>query len=220
MKRVINLCFHGVGEPSRELEHGEASYWISDDLFVGVLDLIADRPDVRLSFDDGNASDLAAVLPALCERNLRATFFPVAERIGQFGSVDQAGLRQLVSNGMSIGSHGMRHRPWRGMSNSDLEAELVEARRVIAAASGVAVMSAACPLGRYDRRVLNRARRLGYQRVYTSDRARARGDAWLQPRYTVRRSDDIRSVREILAPAPRRREQVFNSARIAVKRWR
>ena len=220
---LINLCFHGVGVPRRELEPGEDPYWISADLFTDVLDLAAAQPDVRLSFDDGNASDVEIALPALAERGLTASFFPVAERIGRPGSVDSDGLRRLRGAGMTVGSHGMRHLPWRGMSDEQLGEELVDARRVIAEACGADpadVAEAACPLGRYDRRVLGRLRRLGYRRVFTSDRARARRAAWLQPRYSVRRSDDVASVRALLGEAPALRDRIVASARVTAKRWR
>lgn len=220
---MINLCFHGVGVPRRELEPGEGPYWISADFFTNVLDVVAAAPQVRLSFDDGNASDVEIALPALTGRGLTASFFPVADRIGQVGSVDPEGLRRLRDTGMTIGSHGMRHRPWRGMSDEQLSEELVDARRIIAEASGAdsaEVAEAACPLGRYDRRVLARLRRLGYHRVFTSDRARARRSAWLQPRYSLRRADDLASVRSLLSDPPVLRDRIVGSARITAKRWR
>src|SRR5207249_4098380 len=38
--RCINICFHGVGTPRRELEPGEDVYWISEDAFRRILDEI------------------------------------------------------------------------------------------------------------------------------------------------------------------------------------
>jgi peptidoglycan/xylan/chitin deacetylase (PgdA/CDA1 family) len=216
----INLCFHGVGTPERELEPGESDYWIEPDLFEQVLDLVRDRRDVRLSFDDGNASDVAIAAPALRRRSLRAEFFPVADRIGKAGSVDRAGLRELVASGMTIGSHGMRHLPWSTLPDDELHEELAVARTIISAASGTRVTSAACPLGRYDRRVLTRLRRLGYARVYTSDRSRVRASAWLQARYTVRRHDDVAAVRSVLDCAVGPLQSAQDALRTTVKRWR
>ena len=43
---------------------------------------------MRISFDDGNASDLEIGLPALLERGLTATFFVLAGRLGRPGSLD------------------------------------------------------------------------------------------------------------------------------------
>jgi peptidoglycan/xylan/chitin deacetylase (PgdA/CDA1 family) len=217
---VLNVCFHGVGAPDRELEPGEDRYWVTTDRFHEVLDELASWPAVRISFDDGNASDARIALPALVERGLTADFFLVADRIGQRGSVDADGVRALRKDGMTVGSHGMRHRSWRHLSAADRQEELVTARDLLAEIAGAPVDSAALPLGQYDRSVLADLRRHGYRRVFTSDRRPARPTAWLQPRYSVTRDDTAATVREsILAKAP-----VAARARAAavgvVKRWR
>jgi peptidoglycan/xylan/chitin deacetylase (PgdA/CDA1 family) len=219
-QRIINLNFHGVGSPGRELEPDEDGYWISEDAFVEIVDLVRDRGDVRLTFDDGNASDVEIVLPALRSRQLHGSFFPVAERMGQPGSVDREGLRQLVNDGMAVGSHGMRHLAWRHMTDDQLDDELVAAREVIAEQAGTPVATAACPLGSYDRRVLSRLRKLGYAQVFTSDRALARPSGWLQPRFSIRSSDDAATVRHVLGIKADRRAQLLADARVALKRWR
>jgi peptidoglycan/xylan/chitin deacetylase (PgdA/CDA1 family) len=96
---------------------------------------------------------------------------------------------------MGVGTHGMAHRSWRGMEPRARAAELVLARQFLSGLVGEPVDIAACPLGRYDRRLLSDLRRLGYRRVYTSDRRWARDAAWLQPRFSVRRADSPESLR-------------------------
>jgi len=219
--RVRNICFHGVGEPQRELEPGEDVYWVKTDQFEAILDEVASwTVPVRLSFDDGNASDVEIGLPALVERNLSGEFFLLAGRLDTPGSVDSPGVKALRSAGMRIGSHGMDHRSWRGLDDKQREAEFNTARAVLARAADGPVDTAACPLGRYDRRVLTELRGRGYTRVYTSDRRPARAGSWLQPRYSVRRHDTPESLRaEVLAPAPlpaRARALAVGT----VKRWR
>lgn len=189
----VNVCFHGVGTPQRELEPGEAPYWISVSTFLGVLDLVADRPQVAISFDDGNTSDIAVGLPALLERNLTATFFPLAGRLGQRGSLDGDDVRELASAGMTIGTHGMDHVPWRGLDATTRHRELVTARDRLREVVGAPVDEAALPLGRYDRRLFGHLRRLGYTAVHTSDRRRARAGAWVQARYSIRSEDTVSS---------------------------
>jgi peptidoglycan/xylan/chitin deacetylase (PgdA/CDA1 family) len=200
---LVNVCFHGVGTPDRDLEDGEAPYWITRDAYLSVLDVLADEPRVRISFDDGNASDVEIGLPALQERGLTATFYVLAGRLGERGSLSRSDVRRLVEAGMTVGSHGMDHRPWRGLDPADAHRELVEARDVIEDAAGATVDRAALPLGRYDRQVLSRLRREGYASVSTSDRRPARAGAWLQPRFSVRSHDTAVSVREeMLTPRP------------------
>jgi peptidoglycan/xylan/chitin deacetylase (PgdA/CDA1 family) len=204
---LINICFHGVGIPHRELEPGEDAYWIAADSYLLILDEIATWPSARISFDDGNASDVEIALPALEQRGLTARFFVLAGRLGSPGSVAQADVRDLADRGMTVGTHGMSHRSWRGMDQATRHAEFVEARHRIEEASGCAVTEAACPLGRYDRRVLSGLRELGYERVYTSDRRTSESGRWLQPRFSVHCDDTPGSLRArvLRKPGPGRR---------------
>jgi peptidoglycan/xylan/chitin deacetylase (PgdA/CDA1 family) len=108
---------------------------------------------------------------------------------------------------MRIGSHGMWHRPWRGMDPATRDRELITAREQLAELTGGPIDLAACPLGSYDREVLAQLRRLGYHRVFTSDRRRARPHAWLQPRFSVRHQDTPESLRAEARPGVVRRAQ-------------
>jgi peptidoglycan/xylan/chitin deacetylase (PgdA/CDA1 family) len=217
---VHNICFHGIGTPKRELEPGEGRYWISVDAFLAMLDVLVARPRVGISFDDGNASDLDIALDALRARGLSATFFVVAGRLGAPGSLGAEGLRELDRAGMTIGTHGMEHRPWRGLAAADLERELVAARARIADAIGRPVDEAALPLGAYDRRVLGALRRLGYTRVHTSDRRVARVEEWLQPRFSVVDTDTAETLETDMLATPSRARAVWDQARERVKRLR
>lgn len=216
----INVCFHGVGTPGRALEPGEDRYWVTVDQFEEIVTELATWPAVGVSFDDGNASDVEVALDALKRAGLSATFFVLAGRVGAPGSVDEPGVRALRDAGMRIGLHGMHHRPWPGLDDARLDAELGDARRLLAEIAGP-IDHAACPLGRYDRRTLAQLKARDFARVYTSDRRRARPGAWLQPRFSVRREDTAGTLRDGLllagAPAPRR---VRDALTATVKRLR
>ena len=217
---VLNICFHGIGAPGRELEPGEDLYWVEVERFLRIMDEIATWPSVRISFDDANVSDVRFGLSALVDRGLRAQFFLLAGRLGAPGSLAVDDIRELVRNGMSIGTHGMSHRPWRGMNPAARETEFVEARQQIEHAAGIAVTEAACPLGRYDRQVLSDLRRLGYRRVYTSDERHARLSSWLQPRFSIRRDDTPESLRAAVLGRPTLAMQARHNVVGLVKRLR
>ncbi len=219
-KRTVNLTFHGIGDPERSLEPGEDQIWLDSGQFQSVLDSVAGRHDVRITFDDGNASDLDHALPALRRRGLTATFFVVAGRLGLPGFLDEEGVRELVSGGMAVGCHGMRHRPWRRLDADALEEELVDAKRLLEEVVQRPVTEAACPFGSYDGQVLQALRRHGYRRVYTSDRGTTRPDRWIQARNTVRRGDVNGSVEHILSPGGSPYEILRRRAKLAVTRWR
>lgn len=220
MPQVLNLTFHGIGKPRRQMEPGEDRVWVSPEQFRGILDVVRERRDVTISFDDGNLSDCEIALPELLSRGLTADFYLVASRIGQDEFVGRDGIKTLLDSGMRIGSHGMRHRPWRRLGSQDLHEELWLARDVLQQAIGRPVTRAACPFGDYGRRTLRALQEAGFDRVFTSDRGRCNPGQWLQPRTSICRDDGAESVRGMLEQRPSRVGDAFGRARIAVKRWR
>lgn len=186
-ERTTILTFHGIGAVQRPLDPGEDEVWLRSEEFAPVLDAAAPHSDcVRLTFDDGNASDVEVALPELRARGMHATFFVVAGKLGENGYLDEGGVRALADAGMGIGCHGMRHRPWRHLADAELHEELVAARAVLERIVERSVDEAACPFGSYDRRVLARLRAAGYKHVFTSDGGWAHPGAWLQGRNTLR----------------------------------
>ena len=218
--RAINLTFHGVGEPQRELDPREADVWVSRDHFLSLLDSVVGRDDVRITFDDGNASDIKEALPALAARNLSATFFVVAGRLAEPAFLNADDVRELVAAGMKIGSHGMHHRRWPGLGECALREELVQARAILEDVVGRAVTEAACPFGAYDRRVLRSLRDCGYERVYTSDRGTTTAEEFVQARNSVAREDEQHLLCRIASLDAGMHKTITRRAKLAVKRWR
>lgn len=218
---VLNLCFHGIGTPDRPLEPDEENFWVTPVQFQEILDVVVRYPSVHITFDDGNKSDIEFALPELRQRNLAATFFVISGRLDSRGSLATTDVRDLVRAGMSIGSHGMRHRPWRTIGEEELHEELTAARDAIARAAGQPVQQVACPFGSYDRRVLRAIRQRGFTRVYTVDGGTARTGAWLQSRYTVRSGDTPADIeRRSRLPHEPAFSHATRVAKSFVKRWR
>jgi peptidoglycan/xylan/chitin deacetylase (PgdA/CDA1 family) len=218
--RVLIVTFHGVGYPGRRLDDGESTVWLSADGFTRMLDAVAARVDVRITIDDANASDVEVVMPELLRRGRIGWFFLPAGRIGERGFVDVVQARELVAAGMVVGSHGMRHRPWAGLSDAELRAEIVDSKHLLEDVVGRPVYDAACPFGAYDRRALETLREAGYLHVYTSDRGVARPDRWLLPRNTVHVGDTPDDVLSEAARDPGMFGSLARAARMTVKRWR
>ncbi len=207
LQRELILNFHGVGEPHSGIDPDERPVWISRNAFVSWLDSInalrAAQPiPIRITFDDGNASDLTIALPELLERNLTATFFICAGRLQKPHYVDRSAVRDLLEAGMRIGSHGMHHRDWQTLGESELSEEIGTARKMLEDACGRGVDEAAVPFGSYNRRVLERLRAEKFARVYTSDHGLANDRAWLKPRITLR-SNSQRDLVRFLGPRAR-----------------
>lgn len=216
---VLNLTFHGIGEPRRTLDPGEASVWIRMEQFHQILDRVSGCRNVRITFDDGNASDFETAAPALADRGLHGTFFIVAGRLNLPEFVGATQVKALHDMGMSIGSHGMHHRPWRGMALRDLTSEAEDSRRRLEDAVGAPVFEASCPFGGYDRRVIRALRSAGYARVYTSDRGWASPHDFLQTRNTLHGGCPLREFDDAYR-RPTMPERLIGRARITLKRWR
>jgi peptidoglycan/xylan/chitin deacetylase (PgdA/CDA1 family) len=216
---VLNLTFHGIGDPPATVGVAERDVWLSEADFAASLDAIRTLPEATVSFDDGNASDLQIALPALRERDISATFFVVVARLGEPGYLSAGDLRRLREEGMRIGLHGMHHQRWRGLSDDGLDEEISVARQRLEDAAGAPLDAAACPFGAYDRRVLAHLRRAGFGAVFTSDGGWASRGAWLQARNTLRAGDGAAAVAALAADdgaAARSRHQL----KTLVKRWR
>lgn len=219
MPHTVRVTFHGIGPTSREVESGERGVWLETASFERALDAIASAPRREITFDDGNTSDLEIAMPRLVERGMKATFFVCAGRIGESSFLDVRGMQQLTEAGMTIGSHGMDHVPWRGLDAERLRVELAESRSRLEDALGVAVDDAACPFGSYDRTVLREARRAGYRRVFTSDGIGPPIGGWLYPRTTI--TEEVLSsgrMSGIVSPSFLGRAEC--AARALLKSWR
>jgi peptidoglycan/xylan/chitin deacetylase (PgdA/CDA1 family) len=205
---AVNVTVHGIGSrPTRPLEDGEDKVWISVDQFEGLLDAAIERPDVTVTFDDGNRSDLEIGLPKLQERGLTGRFYVLAGLLGEPGRLDASDVRELHDAGMFIGSHGWAHRDWRTLDWGpagavEVEEEMVQARKHLERLTGSDVSEVAVPFGSYDRHVVRTLRRTGVTRVYTSDGGWARNGAWLQARTSIRADDGPDWPRQVMEDRP------------------
>jgi peptidoglycan/xylan/chitin deacetylase (PgdA/CDA1 family) len=219
-RTVVNLTVHGIGPVTRELDPGEDGTWVSVAQFEQVLDAVVGRPEVRITFDDGNSSDLEIALPRLLERELTAEFFVLAGMLGEPGKLDAAGVRELHGAGMLVGSHGWAHRDWRRIDDGQAQQEFAEAHRVLAGLTGRPVTRVAIPFGSYDRRVLRRIRTANLARAYTSDGGRARPESWLQARNSLRHDTGPEWTKRVLDGTPALPVRARKLAARAVKRVR
>ncbi len=199
MTATFNLSFHGIGSPSgRDLGAGESDFWATRAVFDAVLDAVAGRTDVTLSFDDGNTTDIEIALPALRARSLTATFFIVAGWLGTPGFITEGDVLTLIASDMTIGNHGLAHRLWTELAPDDLEHEVAEGRRRLERLTGREIDTLAVPYGAYDDAVLEALRRHRYRHVYTSDGGAADPAAWLQPREHLRQRHTPADIERLL----------------------
>lgn len=183
------LNFHGIGEPCRDLEPGEAPFWLSRRQFVDILDRVerrADRDRFAITFDDSNISDLTIAVPELKKREMTAIFFVLTGRFGSRGSLGRSEVMNVAASGMEIGSHGIGHRDLTSLSPEEIDRELTDSRTVLEDALGRAISSVSIPFGRYNGRVLRSIRGSHYAGAYTSDGGGAYDNRFLRPRRSLR----------------------------------
>jgi peptidoglycan/xylan/chitin deacetylase (PgdA/CDA1 family) len=198
MARQLVVTFHGLGEPPDSVPEDERDFWVPVGWFEAILDALP-RAGVGLAFDDGNVSDIESALPALAERELIARFFPLTGRIGLAGYLSADDIVKLSAAGMKIGSHGLDQRDWRGLTDDELHEELVASRGMLAGLANADITEAACPFGSYDRRVLRALRRLGYERVFTSDGGTHAVGSWLCSRTSVSTSRPLQDWLDLVS---------------------
>jgi peptidoglycan/xylan/chitin deacetylase (PgdA/CDA1 family) len=123
---------------------------------------------VALTFDDGCDTDLTVALPVLSALSLPAAFFVNPGTIGQGGYLTWAGLRELAAAGMHIGSHGLDHTLLDGLSEAELERQLVVSKELLESHLGAGVNTLALPGGSGGERACRFAQRHGYRAVFGS----------------------------------------------------
>lgn len=204
MTGLIAINLHGIGEPRRPLEPGEAAYWISEAQYRDLVRAIAasaHRDRIHLTFDDGNASDLEIGLPGLLEHGLRADFFVLTGRLDQSGSLSRTDLLTLRSADMGVGSHGVDHVDWSDLSAQALHEEITRSRDVLTELTGAPVTHAAVPFGRWSGRVLKALHAAGYDRIWTSDGGTYRPGQVVRPRTSLRGDMTAQTFDRIIAGA-------------------
>lgn len=155
---------------------------------VPLGELLRGRPEGRvavLTFDDGLLDNHAQALPLLREFGFRATFFAVPghdgitrfvdPRTGRWSDEPRPGYtvehpvmgpaerRDLLRQGMEIGSHSMTHRELPSLGRAELRREIRGSKRRLEEELGRPVDTFCYPRGRFDLRVLREVRDAGYR---------------------------------------------------------
>lgn len=125
---------------------------------------------VQVSFDDGHVSNHRYALPLLQKYSVPAIFFVIAGRIGnQPESINWEQLRELISLGHDVQSHGWSHQFLTHCSESQLKQELGKSKGMLEDKLGIEINSLSVPHGRWNASVLEACARTGYKHVYVSD---------------------------------------------------
>jgi peptidoglycan-N-acetylglucosamine deacetylase len=124
---------------------------------------------VALTFDDGpDPAATPALLALLAARGIRATFFCVGRRVAQYPDL----ARRMVTEGHSIENHSHAHHHWTNLfSTQRLQADVVQAQRVIQSVTGRAPIYFRPPMCLTNQRVFRLVTDLGLTVVGYTARA-------------------------------------------------
>lgn len=114
---------------------------------------------VALTFDDGPNPDYTpAILDALRDAGIHATFFLVGEEVERYPDL----ARRIVEEGHEIGSHTYSHRNMMGLAGRHMQDEIVWAEEAIERVCGEPPKLFRPPRGLYDERLIEALRARGY----------------------------------------------------------
>ena len=213
--RVLNL--HDVAQVDRladMLRFLRAHYHVvgPEECFRKELD--PKRINVLVTFDDGYASWVNVVLPALSSLHIKALFFVssglldvhgdeaardryVKERllISTRETLSWNGLRALQCAGHTIGGHTTSHARLSLMQQHELRAEVANDKRQIETMLGTQLKAFAYPFGEHATRIESIVRDAGYTYAFCNKARFARFDSLLRiPRLFV---EDDTSIAEL-----------------------
>lgn len=134
-----------------------------------------------LTFDDGFTGVRDYAAPLLHEMGWPATVFLVTGKLGGDSNwqvtvdqpmrphrlMDQAQLRELLTQGFSLHSHSVNHHDLTKLDEAELLQDLLESREAVACLSGQPAAYLAYPYGRHDDRVRALAKRAGFVAAFS-----------------------------------------------------
>jgi peptidoglycan/xylan/chitin deacetylase (PgdA/CDA1 family) len=199
--RNMVLAYHEI------MPESNYAYCVTSEAFAEQLRLLdslkkAKSLGIKITFDDGEQSQLHNALPLLAKYGFKATYFVTPGLIGTAAKfLGWNGLRDLRVAGHSVQSHGWSHKFFTFCSDAELAHELQASRKSLEDNLGCAVEEISVPGGRWNRQVIHACAAAGYRRVYVSD-------PWVETeidgvevigRFMMRRTTTIPELEKIVA---------------------
>ena len=134
------LMYHEIIRKGANMLNMHTSYLIEPDVFSSQLDLlkkmhintlsiddlfsvnssINKTKKILITFDDGFIGNYNFAFPVLKKRGMNAVFFCAVSAIGKKNMMTWTNLREMVSENMSVQSHGYSHKPLASLPKRDV----------------------------------------------------------------------------------------------------
>lgn len=155
-------------------------------------------PSYLLTFDDGLTSDALIALPLLVEKKCPSISFVISEKIGTQGFLTPYQLREMVTCGITIGSHSVSHPDFTLLSEAAQLKEFKVSKEMIEDFTGMPVRDFSFPFGRFNSRAIELGFMSGYERIFTSKHGTMRNNSKVIPRNSINGSMSWSRVLETL----------------------
>jgi peptidoglycan/xylan/chitin deacetylase (PgdA/CDA1 family) len=218
-KAAVVLCYHNIGSNGwyhsvdrdkflRQLDHLMKNYRALSP--SDLKDQVFSRPSFLLTFDDGHRG-VMAVRDDMQKRNIKAILFIMADNenlfqkdlyeVGDFLSRDE--IKSLLADGWYLGCHGYGHKNVRGLSNEELEKEIVLSKKKLEDKYGVSVEYFSYPNGQYDENAIEQVKKAGYKMAFSMDDGLVLEgtDLFKIPRVGINQSLSFLEFKSVLLPA-------------------
>lgn len=140
---------------------------------------------VLLTFDDSDESQFTDALPSLLGHHFPATFFIMTVVLGKPHYMDEAQLRQLVTDGMTIGGHTWDHHRVDRYSGDDWRVQIEQPTAELERIVGQPLRYFAYPFGVWNPTAFDHLRSAGYRAAFQLNAGPMDPSA---PVYTLRRA--------------------------------
>ncbi|MFA9478908.1 polysaccharide deacetylase family protein [Phycisphaerales bacterium AB-hyl4] len=166
----MNLMYHSItinADPRPASQFHRNKYTVH-------VDQLADHvrrcegQDVVFTFDDGHVSIHEHAYPLVVNR-VKTILFISLDFVGTANWLSAAQLREMHGRGVAIAGHGCGHLNLASLPAAQLKHELEHSRRGLEDIIGSEVTAMSLVGGHYNRRVLEAARDVGYETIYSSE---------------------------------------------------
>ena len=186
MNGIAVLMYHGIEDennPSGAKDSGEKIYVLDVKTFNEQMRflyengfeslLLSDHKkgsdkSIVITFDDGHVSNFTLALPILQKYGFRAEIFVTSGWIGKENYLNKSQLKELAGAGMRIGSHSITHPFLDDLSEKEIEQELGGSKKALEQIIQASVRGFSAPGGRVSTKVVQIAKKVGYEYVCTS----------------------------------------------------